>query len=246
MAIGGLHRQREIAEASSAAQSFAEVTLLYEQTEDVFEGEVGFLNFCGDGGGDDDGEVGEVFDLAAVVAGEGEGGKFLIPGLLDGFEAVGGVAGAGDDEEDISFVSKGFDLAGEDAVEAVVVGYGGEDGGVGGEGYRTHCRAVSDEAADEFGDQVLSVGGGASISADQQFSSCFQGGGGEVGGLHHGFVDGFVMENCGEGVDGLLELLMDDLGEGLRHADYPLKSAALPAEKQVLRFAQDDNFLHEG
>ena len=83
-------------------------------------------------------------------------------------EDVGGVAGGGDAEEDVAGLAEGFDLAGEDLVEAEVVAAGGEDGGVGGEGDGAEGGAVVGEADDELGDEVLGVGGGASVAGDEE------------------------------------------------------------------------------
>jgi hypothetical protein len=55
----------------------AEEAALDEHAEDVLEGEVRLLDVHGDGGGDDDGVVAERSHLAAVVAGEADGGDAL-------------------------------------------------------------------------------------------------------------------------------------------------------------------------
>ena len=146
-----------------------EVVALDEHAEDVFEGEVGFLDVHGDGGGNDDVVIAEVAHLAAAVAGEADGGEPDFAGLMEGVEDVGRVAGGGDAEEDVAGLAEGFDLAGEDLVEAEVVGAGGEDGGVGGEGDGAEGGAVVGEADDELGDEVLGVGGGASVAGDEEF-----------------------------------------------------------------------------
>jgi hypothetical protein len=51
----------------------AKYTAVGEHAEDVFEGEVGFLDVHGDEGWDDDVVVAEVAHLAAAGAGEAEG-----------------------------------------------------------------------------------------------------------------------------------------------------------------------------
>ena len=110
------------------------------------------LDVHGDGGGDDDVVVAEGAHLAAVVAGEADGGDADFFRLVEGGEDVFGVAGGGDGEEDVAGLAKGFELAREDCVEAVVVGGGGEDGAVGGEGDGAEGWAVGGEADDELGD----------------------------------------------------------------------------------------------
>ena len=92
---------------------------------------------------------------------------------LEGLDAVLAVAAGGDGEQDVAFEAEGFDLALEDVVVAVVVADGGEDAGVGGEGDGAKGGAVDGEAGDELGDEVLRVGGGASVAADHELAACF-------------------------------------------------------------------------
>ena len=66
-----------------------EEVALGEHAEDVFEGEVGFLDVHGDGGGNDYVVVAEVAHLAAAGAGEADGGEVLFAGLMEGVEDVG-------------------------------------------------------------------------------------------------------------------------------------------------------------
>ena len=146
----------------------AEVAAFDHGAVDVFEGEVALLDVGGGGGGDDDVVVAEVAHLAAVVAGEADGDDVHLAGLMDGVEDVFGVAGGGDAEEDVAGLADSFDLAGEEVVEAVVVAGGGEDGGVGGEGDGAEGGAVDGEADDEFGDEVLGVGGGATVTGYEE------------------------------------------------------------------------------
>src|SRR5216683_1052874 len=128
--------------------------------------------------------------------------------VLEGDEDVGGVAGGGDAEEEVAWCPKGFDLAGEDLVEAKVVGAGGEDGGVGGEGDGAEGRAVVGEADDELGDEVLGVGGGASVAGDEELVAGLHRAGGEFGYGDEGVGDFFVGEDGLQGGDGLGELLL--------------------------------------
>jgi hypothetical protein len=186
-----------------------EVEGLYEHAEDVFEGEVGLLDVHGDGGGDDDVVVAEVAHFSAAGAGEADGDEVLLAGLVEGVEDVGGVAGGRDGEEDVAGLTEGFDLAGEDLIEAEVVAAGGEDGGVGGEGDGAEGGAGVFEADDELGDEVLGVGGGASVAGDEELVAGLHGGGGELGDGDESVGDGFVGEDGLEGGDGLDELSLD-------------------------------------
>ncbi len=192
----------------------AEDAALDEHAEDVLKGEVGLLDVHGDRGGDDDVVVAEGAHLAAVVAAEADGGDADFFGLVKGLEDVFGVAGGGDAEEDVAGLAEGFDLAGEETIEAVVVAGGGEDGGVGGEGDGAEGGAVDGEADDELGDEVLGVGGGASVAGDEELVAGLHGAGGEIGDGDEGVGDFFVGENGLQGGDGLGELLLDQVLHG--------------------------------
>ena len=185
------------------AEVFAEDEALYQHAEDVFEGEVGFLDVHRDVGGDDDVDVGEVFHCAAVVAGVGDGVEAEGVGQLESADAVLRVAGGGDGEEDVAGLAEGFDLALEDVVEGMVVADGGEDAAVGGEGDGTEGGAVDGEAGYELGYEVLGVGCGATVAADEELVAGLHGVGGDVGGFDDGGVDGGVVADPGHGFYGL-------------------------------------------
>ncbi len=192
-----------------AAEVLTEVAALDDHAEDVFQGKVRLLDVHGGVAGDDDVEVGEGGHAAAVVAGVGDGVDLHFPGFLEGLDAVFTVAGGGDGEKDVAGVGEGFDLALEDVVVRVVVGDGGEDAGVGGQRHRAEGRAIDSEAGDELGDEVLGVGGATAVAADHEFSALLHGVGGEAAGVNDGLMDGLVVEDFGEGVERLLELLAD-------------------------------------
>jgi len=189
----------------------AEGEALDEHAEDVFEGEVRLLDVHGDGRGDDDVVVAEGAHVAAVVAGEGDGGDADDLGLSNGSDEIFGVAGGRDGEEDVAGLAEGFELTGEEVVEAVVVACGGEDRRVGGEGDGAEGRAVDGEADDELGDEVLRVGGGATVAGDEELVAGFHGLGGELGDGDESFGDGFVGEDGLHGGDGLSELLLNQV-----------------------------------
>ena len=125
--------------------------------------------------------VAEDAHLAAVVAAEANRGNADFLGLVEGLEDVFGVAGGGDAEEDVAGLAERLDLAGEDCVEAIVVACSGEDGGVGGKGDGAEGGAVDGEADDELGDEVLGVGGGASVAGNEELVGGLHGVGGEFG-----------------------------------------------------------------
>ena len=130
------------------------------------------------------------FMAPPVVAGVGDGVDAHGACELEGLDAVFGVAGGGDGEQDVALVGEGFDLALEDVVVGVVVADGGEDGGVGGEGDGAQGGAIDGEAGDEFGDEVLGVGGRAAVAADHELAAGLHGLCGELAGLDDGGVDG--------------------------------------------------------
>ena len=191
-----------------------EVEALDKQAEDVFEREVGFLDVHGDGGGDDDVVITELAHFSAAGAGEADGGEAGFAGLFEGVENVGGVAGGGDAEEEVAGFGDGFDLAGKYCVVAEVVGAGGEDRGVGGEGDGAKGGTVVGEADDELGDEVLGVGGGATVAGYEEFAAGLHGFGGEFGDGDEGVGDGFVGQDGLHGGDGLGELFLDQVLHG--------------------------------
>ena len=192
----------------------AEGEALDDHAEDVFKGEVRLLDVHGDGRGDDDVVVAEVAHFAAVVAGEADGGNARFFALVKGFDDVGRVAGGGDAEEDVAGLAEGFDLAGEELIEAEVVTGGGEDGGVGGEGDGAEGGAVDGEADDELGDEVLGVGGRATVAGDEELVAGLHSFGGEFADGNEGVGDMFVGEDGLHGGDGLCELSLNELLHG--------------------------------
>ena len=189
----------------------AEGEALYDHAEDVFEGKVGLLDVHRDGRGDDDVVVAEVAHFAAVVAGEADGGDALVSGLVEGVDDVGGVAGGGDAKEDVAGLAEGFDLAGEDLVEAEVVASGGEDGGVGGEGDGAEGGAIDGESDDELCDEVLGVCGGATVARDEELVAGCHGLGGEFADGDDGVSDVRIGEDSLQSGDGPGELSLDEL-----------------------------------
>jgi hypothetical protein len=193
---------------------FAEGEALDDHAEDVLESKVRLLNVHGYSRRDDDVVIAEVTHLAAVVAGEADGGDADFFGLMKRFYDVGGIAGGGDAEEDIAGLAESFDLALEEVVVAEVVAGGGEDGGVGGEGDGAEGGPIDGEADDEFGDEVLSVGGGASIACNEQLLARLHGLCGKFADADEGIGDVLVGEDGLHGGDGLGQLLLNEFLHG--------------------------------
>ena len=112
-------------------------------------------------------------EFAAGPAGEGHSGdaKFFC-----GYQAcdyVGRIAAGGDADGDVAGARVGFKLTGEDLVKAMIIGNRGDAGGVYGEGERWQSGAVKSEAADQFGGNMLSVGGAATVAEEENFIFAF-------------------------------------------------------------------------
>jgi len=75
-----------------------------------------------------------------------------------------GIAAGGNGDGNVAGAAKGFDLAGEDAAEAVVIGDSGDGGKICGQGERGKSGAIKGEAANEFRGDVLGVRGAAAIT----------------------------------------------------------------------------------
>jgi hypothetical protein len=189
----------------------SEVEALDGHAEDVLEGEVAFLDVHGDVGGDDYVVIAEVPHLAAAVAAEADGDEVHRAGLVEGLEDIGGVAGGGDAEEDVSGLAEGFDLTREDAIEAKVVAGSGKDRGVCGEGDGAEGGTVCGEADYKLGNEVLGVGGGASVAGDEEFAASLHGVGGDLGDGDDGIGDVKVGEGGLHGGDGLGQMFLNDV-----------------------------------
>lgn len=150
-------------------------------TEHVSGENVGFLNACGIERVDMQGVVREGGEPAAGGAGEGDGDEAATARGLDGGDHVGAVAGGRDANEDIPGVSESLDLSGKDRLIAVVVRDSGEDGRVRGEGKGGEGEALGAKAADEFGIEMLRIGGTAAIAAPEDFLSGAQSAGDNAG-----------------------------------------------------------------
>ena len=111
-----------------------------------------------------DAMIGNSAEFAARFAGESHSGqaKFFC-GEQTG-DYVWGIAAGGDADGNVAGTGQGFDLAGENLIETVIVANGGEAGSIDGESQSGERRPVKGEAADEFGGDVLGIGGAAAIA----------------------------------------------------------------------------------
>ena len=106
--------------------------------------------------------------ILALGAGEADGDK---PALARGAERRQNVrrfAGRGQRQQHVAALAQALDLPREHLLETVVVGDRGQRRGVGGQRNRRITGTILLVAADDFGGDVLGVGGAAAIADDQQ------------------------------------------------------------------------------
>src|SRR4051812_36397413 len=103
---------------------------LDELAERVTEEEVRLLHAARARVGHDDRDVHAARELAAVGARESHGERAKRRRGVDALEDVRAVARGREADGDVAGTAEALDLAGEDHVEGVVVGHGGDQGGV--------------------------------------------------------------------------------------------------------------------
>jgi hypothetical protein len=150
-----------------------------------------FLNAGGGGGlGNEDFHIGRIFAKATTLAGEKDHAKLPAAGHFDGFENIAGFSAGRESHQDISGLAEGIDLPGKDIAEFVIIAYGGEETGIGGQSQGGVGAPVGIEAAGEFRGEVSGICGAAAIAAGEDFASAKQTFGQEIGGLRQGFFQG--------------------------------------------------------
>lgn len=115
------------------------------------------------------------FEFAAGAPGEGGGVHAHFFGESNRVKDVGGIAACGDGNGNVAGAAKGFDLAGEDAAEAVIIGDGRDGGKICGQGERGKSGTIKGEAANEFRGDVLGVRGAAAIAEKQNLVAALEG-----------------------------------------------------------------------
>jgi len=127
------------------------------------------------------------------------------PGARQAPEDVLAVAGSRNTHGDIAPAAQSLDLPLEQAVEPQVIAASRQRRGVGGERDGGDGGAVRLVADDEFGGNVLSVGGTAAIAEQQEFAAAAQTGLYQFQGFHEGTAE--HLRRCFEGSAMLAEFL---------------------------------------
>src|SRR5690606_14077195 len=135
----------------------------------------------------DKGYLQERAGAAATLAGHGNDRHFSVMCRFNGFGDIGRVPAGGNGHKNVAGLTQRADLALEDGVEAVIVADCGQYGGVGVQGDSRERKAIALEAANEFGYEVLGVGGRATIAASENLRVVCQGAEDEVDGRRQRF-----------------------------------------------------------
>src|SRR5690606_33513579 len=130
---------------------------------------------------------------------------------------VGRVAAGGYGHQHVARLAQRVHLALEDGIEAVVVADRGEDGGVGVQRRAGEWQAVALEAADQFGNEMLRIGGAATVAAGQNLVVVGEGAKQQLHG--HGQRLGKLAGAGLEGVNGVVKVRGQVCGH-VHSADY--------------------------
>jgi len=147
----------------------------------VADGDVGFLDALRIARGDVEEEIDFVGERAARFAGKSDEISAAGAAGFDASDHVRAIAAGGKGDEDVLRREKGFNLARKDVLEAVVVASGGEDGRIRGDREGRKADAVLAQANDEFGGEMLGVGGAAAVAEENEFAVGAKSGGGALG-----------------------------------------------------------------
>ena len=134
---------------------------------------LGFLNSRNISAGRKDEEVHGfgATDGAAVVADEGNRQQALSLCLLQRLQDIWGIAAGGNAHSDVLGLTVGDDLAEKDALVADIVADRCDDGGVIDKGDGRQRTPVRERRVEEIGDDILGVGGAATVTECQQFAA---------------------------------------------------------------------------
>jgi hypothetical protein len=139
--------------------------------EDVARQDVCLLDTRQVAGGDFEEKICSFGDQPAPLASESYSDRSDPPGSLKSQKYVPAVSGRGDSDHNISLMSKGFHLALEDVLVAIVVARSGKDRGIGGKRNRWDAGAVVTEANHELPIQVLCVCRASAVTAPEDLAA---------------------------------------------------------------------------
>ena len=145
----------------------------FDQLADqVFNRKVTLLNVLGGPMRHGDGGFTE-FEHSAALAHESDAGHPNFLGLLDRQDNIFRISAGTDGEEDVFRLSESLNLASKDSVVSVVVRVGGEKRAVSRErkGRKAGSFASGVQSAREFRRHMLTVGGAAPVSAEQELAA---------------------------------------------------------------------------
>ena len=128
---------------------------------------VRFLDPCRIGMADDDFKIRYTFGLAAVLAEQGDGDQSAGLGGSERAQAIGGVAGGGKTDQQITAHPETFDLPGEYRLVSEIVGNAGQHRWVGVQANGWERSAVAPIARNEFFRHVQGIGATAAIAAGE-------------------------------------------------------------------------------
>ena len=134
----------------------------------VRDGEMDLLDHRRVVAGRDQQMIAQRAQILALGAGEADGDKPALARKAKRRQNIRRFAGGGQRHQHVAALAEPFDLPREHLLETVIVGDRGQRRGVGGQRKRRVTGPVLLVAADDFGGDVLGVGGAAAIADDQQ------------------------------------------------------------------------------
>ena len=148
--------------------------LLDQAADNVADSDVGLLNALGILGRNIDEQVHARRELTASFSRHADDERAAGAAGFGATENIGTFAARRDGDEDVPGRNKGFDLAGKNGFEAEIVCGGGEDRRVRRECKGREAGATALKADDEFGSEVLGIGGAAAIAEEDDLATMLE------------------------------------------------------------------------
>src|SRR3989344_53122 len=126
-------------------------------------------------GRDGYGDVRKRTEFPAILSGHPYRRTTALLALCKGFEDIFGITARRNDDDDVAFFRERFDLPREYIFKTVIIPYRGDRRGIRRQSDGGPCRALFGEPADEFGRNVLCVGGASPVAAEQYLAAAFEG-----------------------------------------------------------------------